>query len=224
MINKKQYIRLTIVLVIPLLAFGWWLADEEVLLPRHHVINCEEFDSHITCNSFSATNNEADDWLYRNGAVRLWSARLAGGFHHPIVTRGHSVMTVVDGKTITLPPTDGGIKKFLSLPPRSIEGKVFASCEISPILDDIHNWGYSCSGYDFIPDSFYFQDEQTNHKFQEARKLIGELRTSDENMEIRAIFISFLTPIISYLLLSASLFFLIIIVKYVIYGRKSGAA
>lgn len=224
MINKKQYIRLTIVLVIPLLAFGWWLADEEVLLPRHHVINCEEFDSHISCYSFSATKNTADNWLHRNGAVTLWGARLSGGFHHPIVTLGHGEIKYVDGKTIRLPPTDGGIKKFLNLPPRSIEDRSSASCEISPFADNIKNWGYWCFGYDFIPDSFYFQDEQTNHKFQEARKLIGELRTSDENMEIRAIFISFLTPIISYLLLSASLFFLIKIVKYVIYGRKSGAA
>lgn len=224
MINKKQYTRLTIVLVIPLLAFGWWLADEEVLLPRHHVINCEVFDSHISCYSFSATKNTADNWLHRNGAVRLWGARLAGGFHHPIVTLGHSEIKFVDGKTITLPPTDGGIKKFLNLPPRSIEDRSFASCEISPKLDDIKNWGYSCIGGDLIPDSFYFQDEQTNYKFQEAIKLIGDQRTKDEKMEIRAIFASFLAPIISYFLLSASLFFLIKIVKYVIYGRKSGAA
>ncbi|WP_367067047.1 hypothetical protein [Oryzisolibacter sp. LB2S] len=224
MINKKQYIRLTIVLVIPLLAFGWWLADEEVLLSRHHVINCEEFDSHISCHSFSVTKNTADNWLHRNGAVTLWGARLAGGFHHPIVTLGHSEIKFVDGKTITLPPTDGGIKKFLNLPPRSIEDHPFASCEISPFADDIKNWGYSCSGHDFIPDGFYFQDEQTNHKFQEARKLIGKLRASNENMQIRAFLASFLAPIISYILLSVSLFLIMKIVKYVVYGRKSGAA
>lgn len=224
MINKKQYIRLTIVLVIPLLTLGWWLADEEVLIPRHHVINCEEFDSHISCYSFSATKDTADNWLHRNGAVRLWGALLEGGFHHPIVTLGHSEIKFVDGKTITLPPTDGGIKKFLNLPPSSNANSSFASCEIAPFADDIKNWGYSCSGYDFIPDSFYFQDEQINHKFQEARKLIGKQRASDESMEIKAVFVSFLTPIISYFLLSASLFILIKIVKYVIYGRKSSAA
>ena len=133
-------------------------------------------------------------------------------------------MKYVDGKMITHPPTDGGIKKFLSLPLRSIEDSAFASCEISPKFADNINWGYSCIGGDLIPDSFYFQDEQTNHKFQEARKLIGEQRTKDEKLEIRALFASFLTPIIFYFLLSASLFLLIKIAKYVIYGRKSGAA
>ena len=224
MITKKQYFRLTIVLAIPLLALGLWLADKEVLLPRHHVINCEEFDSHISCSSMSTTKSGADKWLYRNGAVRLWEARLAGGFHHPIVTLGHSEIKFVDGKTITTPPIDGGVKKVLSLPPKSIEDNTFASCGISPFADDNKNWGYSCIGGDLIPDSFYFQDEQTNQKFQEARRLIGEQRIENEAMEIRAFFASLLTPIISYLLLSATLFLLIRIAKYVIYGRSSSAA
>lgn len=224
MINKKQYTRLTIVLVIPLLALGWWLADEEVLLPRHHVIFCEEFDSHITCNSISSTKSETHKLLYQNGAVRLWGAHLAGGFHHPVVTLGHSEIKFVDGKTITLPPSDGGIKNILNLPPRSIKNRSFASCEISPFADDIKNWGYSCSGNDLIPDSFYFQDEQTNNKFQEARKLIGEQRTKDEKTEIIALFASFLAPITFYLLLSAVLFLLMKVVKYVICGRKRSTA
>lgn len=131
---------------------------------------------------------------------------------------------VVDGKTITLPPIDGGIKKFLTLPPKSIESSTFASCEISPFADDTKNWGYSCIGGGLIPDSFYFQDEQTNHKFQEARKLIGELRTKNEKLEIRAIFASFLAPILFYFLLSLALFLLIKITKYVIYGRNGGVA
>lgn len=224
MINKKQYIRLTIVLVTPLLAFGWWLATEEILIPRHHVIYCEEFDSHITCSSDSATKSGADNLLYRNAAVRLWGARLSGGFRHPVVTLGHSEIKFVDGKTITFPPTHSGIKKFLTLPPKSIESNTFASCEISPFADDTKNWGYSCIGGDLIPDSFYFQDEQTNHKFQGAIKLIGELRKKNEKIEIRAIFSSFLAPVLFYFLLSLALFLLIKITKYVIYGRNGGAA
>lgn len=224
MITRKQYIRLTIVLAIPLLGLGWWIAHEEVILPRHHVIYCEEFDSHIACYSISATEIEANTGLHKNGAVRLWGARLAGGFHHPIITLGHSEIKLVDGRTITLPPTDGGVEKFLSLPPKSIEDSLFSSCEISPFANDLKNWGYSCSGYDLIPDSFYFRDEQTNHKFQEARKLIGELRTEGEKLEIRAIFFSFLAPILFYFLLSLALFLLIKVTKYVIYGRDGGAA
>lgn len=222
MINKKQYIRLTIVLAIPLLSLGWWLANEEVLFPKHHVIYCEEFSSHITCNSVSATKSEADYWLYRNGAVRLWGARLVGGFHHPIVTLGHSEIKLIDGKTVKLPPIDGGIKKFLTLPPKSIEDRTFSSCEISPFADDIKKWGYSCIGSELIPDNFYFQNEQTNNKFQEARKLIREKKIQNEQLETRALLFSVLAPFIFYLLLSVLLLFLIKTVKYVIYGRKSG--
>lgn len=151
MINKKQYIRLTIVLVIPLLVLGWWLADKEILLPRHHVIYCKEFDSHITCNSISVTKREADNWLYRNGAVRLRGARLASGFHHPIVTLGYSEIKFIDGKKVTFPFIGGGIKEILNLPPRPIEDHSFASCEISSFADDIKNWSYSCTGGDSVP-------------------------------------------------------------------------
>jgi hypothetical protein len=224
MISKKQYARLSLVVAIPLLLLGWWLAEKELILPRHHVIYCEEFDSHIRCNSLSATKSEADDLLYRNGAVRLWGARLASGFHHPIVTLGHSEIKIIDGQTITLPPTDGGIQRVLRLPPKSIEASAFSSCEISPFADDTKSWGYSCIGGDLIPDSFYFQDEQTNQKFQAARKLIGEQRAKDEKMEVRVLFASLLTPLFFYFLFSAALFLLMKVVKYVIYGRKSGVA
>lgn len=221
MISKKQYLRLSIVLAIPLLLLGWWLAEKEAILPRHHIIYCEEFTSHISCSSSSATKIQRDNWLFRNGAVQLWGALLAGGFNHPIITVGHSEVTASNGNTTTLLPKDGGIKMVLSLP---IERSAFAYCEVSPFADDPNKWGYSCSGGELIPDSFHFQNEETNHKFQEARKLIGEQRAKNETMEVRALFATILLPLIAYFLLSASLLVLAKITRYVIYGRHNSAA
>jgi hypothetical protein len=232
MITKKQYIRLTIVLSIPLLALGSWLAANKIIFSSHSVILCDEFDSHISCFSISATEESANNLLYENDAVRLWGARLEGGFHHPVVIRGHSEIKSIDGEA-QAPPVDGG-RKILSLPPKSIGNRVsiwnrvFSSCEIAPLLDDDKNWGYSCRGDvgdpDFSPDNFYFQSEDTNKKFQEAIKIIAKHRLENESMEIRALIASLLTPIVSYLLLSAVIFLLVKTSKYVIYGRRSGAA
>lgn len=213
MIHKRQYIRLTIVLLIPLLALGWWLASEEVLLPRHHVIFCEEFSSRITCNSVEVRKDEADNLLRSYGAVRLWGARL-GGFHHPIVSLGLS----------EIPPVDRGINKTLTLPPRSIKDNPFASCEIFPVADTISVWSYSCMGGDWDGDRFYFQDEQTDNKFREAVKLIDEESAKNEKLKTKALSFSLLAPFIIYFLLSLSFFLLIKIFKYVIYGHKKKTA
>lgn len=220
MISSKQYRRLTIVAVIPLLLFGWWLVENEKILPLHNLIYCQESDSAIACNSISVTKEEANNALYQNAAVRLWGAKLEGGFNHSVITLGHSEIKVVNGETVTLPPSDGGIKKFLILPPRSIQGNMFASCEISPYANSDKNWGYSCIGGDLVPDGFYFSDENTSQKFLKAKLLIEEQKKKNETMSIRGSIFTMLTPLIGYFVLSVALFLLSRIVRYVVHGRE----
>ena len=224
MISSKQYRRLTVVAVIPLLLLGWWLAENEKILPLHNLIYCQESDSAITCNSISATKKEANSALYQNAAVRLWGAKLEGGFNHSVITLGHSEIKVVNGETATVPPTDGGIKKLLILPPRSIQGNMFASCEISPYANSDKNWGYSCIGGDLVPDSFYFFDESTSQKFLKAKLLIEEQKKKDEAMSIRGLIFTMSTPLIGYLVISIALFLLSRIVRYVVHGREKQAS
>lgn len=220
MISSKQYRRLTIVAAIPLLLLGWWLVESEKILPLHHLIYCQESDSAITCNSISVTKEEANSALYQNAAVRLWGAKLENGFNHSVVTLGHSEIKVVNGETVTLPPVDGGVKKLLILPPKSVQGNIFSSCEIIPYANSDKNWGYSCIGGDMIPDSFYFSDEGISQKFLKAKLLIEQQKEQSQEMRLRGTIFTALTPLIGYLILSMALLFLSKIIRYVVHGRE----
>ena len=215
---KRQYYGLTVVLVIPLLLLGWWLAENEKVLPLHNVIYCQESDSDINCNSISATKSEANQALYQNAAVRLSGARLERGFNHSVVTLGRTELKFVDGEMIELPPVGGGVKKNLSLPPRSIQGKIFSYCEINPYSDSEKYWGYSCSGSGMASEGFYFEDEGTSKKFKNAKNKIEEQIKNNEAMNIYGLFATVLTPIIFYLISSLVIFLLVKIVRYVVYG------
>lgn len=220
MISSKQYRRLTIVATIPLLLLGWWLVENEKILPLHHLIYCQESGSAITCNSIPVTKAEANSALYQNAAVRLWGAKLENGFNHSVVTLGHSEIKVVNGEAVTLPPVGGGAKKLLILPPRSVQGNMFASCEITPYANSDKNWSYSCIGGDIIPDGFYFSDEGISKKFLEAKLLIEQQKEQSEAMNLRGAIFTALTPFIGYLFISIALLLLRKIVRYVAHERK----
>lgn len=212
MINKSQYIRLTIVLLAPLLILGWWLAHKEIILPHHHVIQCEEFDSHISCFSFPTTKN--GQTRHNSDSVRLWQASLVSGFNHPIITLGHTYATYVPGKGLkSLPPVGGGILKTVRLPPASF-------CRISPISGTKDEWGYQCAGPEIAPESFKFADEETNIKFKNAINQIENEMEENEGIQIRAYIASVLMPLIFYFLVSMVVFFAIKLVRYVINGRQ----
>lgn len=219
MISRKQYIRLTMVIIIPILLFGWWLAENEKILPLHNVIYCQESGSDISCYSVSVKKSDANIALYQNAAVRLWGARLESGFHHPIITLGHSEINFVDGKSISLPPTDGEKNKYLSLPPKSIQGNALASCEITPYAHSEKNWLYSCIGSDLEPDGFYFKDDNTSQKFNRAKNIIEEQKKNNDEMNFRGLIVTVLIPLILYFGLSLVIFLLTKIVRYVIHGR-----
>lgn len=220
MISRKQYLRLTIVLLIPLMLLGGWLVVYEKILPLNNVIYCRESDSEITCNSILVTKVEANKALHQNGAVRLWDARLEGGFNHTVISLGQSEIKIVNGKATTLPPINGGVRKNLSLPPMAIRGNIFESCQINPIPSSETDWFSSCIGGDFIPEKFYFSDEKTRQKFQSAMILIEEQRKKNKAINVLGIGFTALVPLIVYFLISAALLLLSRVVRHVLYGRN----
>lgn len=224
MISKKQYLRLTLVLALPLLVFGLWLAENEEILPSPNVIYCREFDSNITCNSLSVSKNDANKMLYQNSAVRLWGAVLEGGFNHSVITLGNSEIKFIDGKPVRLPPVGGGVKKILSFAPKSTQKNIFSSCEIYPDAVGDNNWGHSCTGEGPSPGGFYFADEKTSQKFKTVKDTINEQRKNNETMRIRGIFVTTLLPLTFYLFVSLVIFILVKISRYIVYGRTNERA
>lgn len=218
MIRRIQYIRLTIVLLIPLLILGWWLAYDEVLFKNNYLVSCQEFNSYITCNSSAIKKNDDMDLLYRNGTIKLHGAKLIHGFEHPVILTELEETKKINGNDFELLPTNPRHVTMLKLPPNFMNRSNLLSCEISEIESKQNNWTYLCSGDRNIIGFFKFLENDTNKKFKDSILLIEQQRTENKNRAILTMSISTLLPVLFYALLSTILFCLIKIFRYVIYG------
>lgn len=216
MINKSQYKRLTMILLIPLLGVGGWLAEKEIISPVGHTIICTELKSNIDCFSSSLRKGEVQSLLHQYSPVIMSSALIMSGFSHPVVTVGNSKIKYINGETVVTDPIGGEVKKTLRLPPEELAGNLYSSCRIYSVSGSNKNWMYSCAGG--YGETFYFQEEKTNKKFREARKEIEEQRRSNEKKEIMLYISAVLSPIFIYIMLSFVFVFLVKIVRFVIHG------
>src|SRR5690606_4892233 len=235
MINKKQYNRLTIAFALPLLALGWWLAENESIFPLHRFIICEEYNAGISCRSRFTTKSEATSNRFQGGVVTLRGARLIRGFNHPVVSL--SDMKYFKGKFIYTPPdvepdhlnpplNAEGTLQTLSLPPKFPAYDPLSYCSISKHRDGNGRWTYWCSGRAtgfHNSGVFKFQDELTRQKFEIAEKSIQIKYLKNKDIQNVAYIASVLVPSILYFLFSLSAFYLIRVTKWVIHGNKGDA-
>lgn len=227
MITKQQYIRLTLVLAIPFSFLGYWLAEDEVILPRHHIIYCQENEEVITCNTIQATLNQILEHNQGYSVVTLSGAELRSGrdgFNHPVTILGGSQIIDADREVFYNPPNTG-IAMDLWLPSFGYAGQIYADlseahCNIRPINYPDVSWGYSCSGRKLVNGHFHFRNETTNQKFQEGIKTIESIEAKNSTQAIMVLVASFFTPFVAYFMFSLALFLLIKIGRYVIYGQK----
>lgn len=221
--TKKQYFRLSMVLFIPLLILGWWLSEKEFMISHHHLINCEEFESHISCVTVDGTKEEKTSWMFGNGSVTLLrSARLTFGLHHPVITVNVPEPRFVD--YYVLSPAGGGVQKTLSLPPRidlNYAEWAFMSCNIEPMPNSATDWVYRC--FKGEPEAFRFADESTNQKYRQAVSAIKDQMQRNDSMAFRAQLASVLAPLFFYGLLSLSFLVLAKLSRFIINGRWSNA-
>lgn len=207
-------------MTIPLLAFGWWLADQEITIPNNYEVICEELSENIVCGSFATKQRQAHNPTYRDDTVSLLGAKLQYGFHHPIVALEYAQVEALISDSSANPPAGAGKTKFLSLPPKPKGHPSWAHCYITPHSENINVWSYSCSGASIEPEHFYFENKKTSDKFRAALNTIRELSHKNQATEVKAFFSSLLTPIASYLFLSLAIFILSKIATYVVHGRK----
>lgn len=217
--TKAQYKRLLLLLLLPLLGLGWWIAADEVLFSHHQMISCEESEEHFICTSIQTTQNEKFMSEYQNGGVFLWNgARLSEGVHARIVTTGVPEMEYRDGALHQKKINGAGINKIVS-----INRHIGASyrdgepCRLSPYAGDANHWNLSC----LEEGGFRFVDEKMRKKFQglndvvelEKRRLSSTLRN--------AYFFSLLIPLAIFLLCSGLIFLCVRLASFVRYGTKS---
>lgn len=217
--TQNKYIRLSLVLLVPLLITGWWLSEKEVIIPHHYFFSCGEFDSHISCAAIVEKEGQIISRIKTNGAVTLSRvALLERGLHHHIVTVNVSTPLFVGHNVVG--PANGGARKMLSLPPPVTNeiNSVFMSCNIEPMPDSEKNWVYAC--FKGEPEAFKFADESANRLFRQAVADINRQAPKYEDMAIRARLVSFFLPLFSYAIISLLFIALAKLSKFVVHGRK----
>ena len=221
MLSKQRFKRLTIVLVAPLLALGWWLASSDVLFPNSSVITCGESETGISCGS--RTYARVSPYM-EDGAIEFQGARFFG-FNHMVVAYPLSTSKVVDGKLVPTPRTTAGVRKALRLPPAPTGDNPYARCWISPYAESSENpkhWNTTCSGYgaNDASEDFTFVDEKVHQKFLEGSSQIASMRAENRKREAWVAGLLFVTPLIAYLALTAALVLFARVVRYVVHGRQ----
>jgi hypothetical protein len=169
--TKAQYKRFFLIVLIPLLGLGWWVADSEILFPHHQMISCEESEEQFTCTSMQTTKKEKSLFDYQNGGVFLgWNgARLSQGFHARIVTTtGISEMELKDGVFQQKRIRGAGIDKIVSINRHvGAEFRNGGPCTLGNRADDPNHWYLSC----LEEGNFRFFDEKMNEKFLRLKEV-----------------------------------------------------
>lgn len=207
MITRKQYARLTIILLAPLIFVGIWLAGEEKILPWSNIISCVERDLIISCDSKIASQKSQREYLHRSGATRLQGADYIGSLDYFVTT------SPFDGDVVTKKHENVKLGSFLTS--QKWVYNTENSCEIS-YFDENKKWLYYCGS---VGGYFEFDDNNIDRKFKEA---LGEIKTIRETRKLHKwiyVSASIMIPLILYFLISALLLFFSCIARFVIYGR-----
>jgi len=221
MINKQQFKRLTLVITIPLLLLGWWLAENEIIFKTNYIIDCEEFDTHFSCVGFQSTRKSKNEFFTNSGGILVsGSARLTNGFNHPVVTLGINETEYKNGALQVTGTIGAGISKNLIIN-RNIGANYSGNgpCRLSPYAGDNPNWYISCVRES--PGGFTFQNAATAKKF---REMFEEVKREEEKFagyKVRAYVIQILIPLLAYFLLSVLLLITSKIIRYVINGKQT---
>lgn len=221
MINKQQFKRLTLVIAIPLLILGWWLAENEAILKTDYIIDCEEYDTHFSCVGFQSTRENKNEFFTNSGGIRVGgSARLNNGFNHPVVTLGVNEMEIKDGAMQVKRTIGAGISKNLIID-RNVGANYSGngSCWLSLYAGDNPNWNIWCVRESL--GAFTFQNSATAKKFKEMFEKVRHEEEKFDGYKIRAYVIQILIPFLTYILLSVLLFSASKTIRYVINGKKT---
>lgn len=215
MISKQQFVRLTLVLAIPLILAGVWVSDQQKTALS---IECSaDLRSNIVCISQTVENLREYDYLHKSNTIYLggsvFNTVLLTGFDHPIVTLVKSAQGGAEEIT------ENSVKRMLRLPLRNM------NCELTPSLGE--NFYYSCrlnpelGSFSIQTDGgFQFANAETGLKFREAFASIRAMRADHHKTALWLSLFWTLTPLLAYFLFFAVALLLIKIGKYVIYGRR----
>ncbi len=237
--TKIQYRRLLLVLSIPLLAIGWWLAESELVFEHHHTTNCIEVIERFTCTSRFVSKQEKDDHhLWRAKGVYLRGARLMNASNEEIVTLGLKettkyIFTDLEDTANTRKMFGESTKKFLNLGamanPRNSGASLYHLYPMTTLSNGVRGihdvWKLtnvrSVGQWD---QPFRFVSAGTNAKYLEAWQRVKAENSKFTTQSRMGYAVSVIIPIIVFLVLSLFVFVSRKLIIFIIHGKRPNSS
>lgn len=210
---KSRFVRLCIVVVVPLLLFGGWLASSELLLPHHNVTRCTEQVDGFSCVSYAATAEQSYYERSDASVIFMGFVSLSTGFRHRVVFYevpknysgliDKSILQRTSEQVLTL-PLPGVRSWFLD--------RWHGSCNVEPALEGL--WHYYCSNH--AGGYFAFSDELVEKRFRILVRDILRVNEQNSRNELTAKSVSIVSPFLVFLLMSLVVWVLWRAIKFVL--------
>lgn len=204
-ITKQIYKRLTIVLTVPLLLFGLWLAENKTFQDRELIVCNDDFACFTAIPLMSSYSG-----LFMN------SVKIPNGMNEEIITTGESVMGFKDGEMKQIEVRNKDIKKRLTIGKNQDDGY----CTLAQYANQNENWSLTCVP-NGINENFKFVDLEVAQKFKKLAEVTRNETDKRNNQNKIGFIFAVATPLVFYLILSLIIFLLGKIGRYVIHGKEA---
>lgn len=232
--TKNQFKRLFFVMLIPLFGIGWWCAENDIFFDGKYFIECSNKDN-PHCYSLRMSSKKFGRYRSENGGVYLGhNVRLIDGFHEKVVSMGSNEMEVRDGELKLKRVVGAG--DIINIDIASKEGAwnwsesrpfpIIGRCDFGRVINNNGEFSgmfaMSCLGnlYDHRKpyDHFKFIDSATGNKYLNLMVVTDEIKKENMTLEKVIFAISFLTPLVIFMAISALLLLIKKLIFYVRFG------
>lgn len=219
--NRRQFFRLFLVVLLPLVGLGFWLAEDEVVFSQHKWIECRDEGARFGCIPLTVTSRGYIDLQGRAGGVFVSGARLSNGFDEEVVVYSGFESSYSERDGHRAKPTGIGTKKRFQIE-RTVGADYSGEghCRIGQIAGNDQLWTLNCGRGTM---TFQFDEEPVSAKFAELAKTIRDIQGRSRTIGRYAYAASVLLPMVAFLALSAIAWLLVMAARFVRYGRGGGA-
>lgn len=197
-----QYRRLLLILLLPLLIAGWWLAAHETLFDRAHLTECSRHQGQYLCIDTRMTKAAFADRKYRSGGVWLTpNSRLFDGFKADVIT--FPIPTMGEEGITASEPSQSTPKRLVIASNRGAQFNPEGSCDLGSHASNAEPgklWTLMCGSA--LVEQFRFSAANDEVVYLEAVSKAREIDDKQQRISAMLSALAVAIPLLGFLALS----------------------